>query len=511
MGAYALFVERVAAGEIRRHVADDDQRHAGPARDRDRAVRALVGHEAADGQQEVLGHGAERNARDVDAVGDDREPAAEHAVLGLADADALEPGIARAVVVVERFLDVGVRHHARAGRAVREIGRRRRPVRVEDVELGRPARYASAALRTSCSCSRYDVESGSSEAARGTTAWRRAPVGVRESPEAKSVTSCPRSTRPRVSRSIAISVPPWERGGIGKADRRDLRDLHRKETAPALARSSKYSATAGTRDGRVTAGERVADLGHRPLPVGEIEGLVGEDFAVFAAGQGALREVGAGRWVPAGRRSSRSSRRSGDRRSSPRAPGRADPTWAAAEAWPPADARRRRRRRARSTARAARASRASRRPAAIASRAARAGSGPGAAPRASDALLDLRARDGEQGLGLGVGKGRERPGDSRAHVGDAAELRRVEVLGQVLVGVDRDVGLVVEVDHRDARSSPPRRPRGRCPSRARARRRRRARAIPEARRSRRRRRRRALRVAQATPPGPRRTRPRRSD
>ena len=35
-------------------------------------------------------------------------------------------------------------------------------------------------------------------------------------------------------------------------------------------------------------------------------------------------------------------------------------------------------------------------------------------------------------------------------MGDAAELGRVEVVGHVLVGVDRDVGPVVEVDHRHA-------------------------------------------------------------
>ena len=40
---------------------------------------------------------------------------------------------------------------------------------------------------------------------------------MRESPEAKSVTSCPRATRPRVKRSIAISVPPCDFGGTEKA------------------------------------------------------------------------------------------------------------------------------------------------------------------------------------------------------------------------------------------------------------------------------------------------------
>src|SRR5206468_10420532 len=41
----------------------------------------------------------------------------------------------------------------------------------------------------------------------------------------------------------------------------------------------------------------------------------------------------------------------------------------------------------------------------------------------------------------------ERPGDAGAQIGDAAELRRVEVLGLVLVRVDRDVRPVVEIDH----------------------------------------------------------------
>ena len=49
--------------------------------------------------------------------------------------------------------------------------------------------------------------------------------------------------------------------------------------------------------------------------------------------------------------------------------------------------------------------------------------------------------------------------------------------------MDRDVGLVVEVDHRHAEARRPRRPRGRCPSRARGRRRETPRASRAARRS----------------------------
>jgi hypothetical protein len=75
----------------------------------------------------------------------------------------------------------------------------------------------------------------------GTTACSFAVVC--ESPEAKSVTSCPRATRPLVNRSIAISVPPWDFGGTEKQTVAICAILTGKGDAPPLASTSKYAAT----------------------------------------------------------------------------------------------------------------------------------------------------------------------------------------------------------------------------------------------------------------------------
>jgi hypothetical protein len=72
---------------------------------------------------------------------------------------------------------------------------------------------------------------------------------------------------------------------------------------------------------------------------------------------------------------------------------------------------------------------------------------PSIAPETTWSQVDLEFQR-EQARRLGVRQRGERPCDAGGHVGDAAELRRVEVLGQILVRMDRDVGPVVEVDHR---------------------------------------------------------------
>ena len=142
----ALAKERLAVGEIRRHGAHDDERQPHSAGDRDRAVGPLVRNEPSDRDQEVLRLLDEADPADLDAVGDDRQPSSQHAILGLGDAHAPEARVRRAVVVVQGFLDVRVRHHARLRRRVGEVRRRSRPVRMEHVEpVRKPVRLRGVA------------------------------------------------------------------------------------------------------------------------------------------------------------------------------------------------------------------------------------------------------------------------------------------------------------------------------------------------------------------------------
>ncbi len=94
---------------------------------------------------------------------------------------------------------------------------------------------------------------------------------------------------------MAISVPPWERGGIEKAieaicailtgaESCQARETDRRQgdlphvTAPG--QEVEVFGDGGEGDGRVEAREGVADLRDAAAAVGEVERLVGEHVAV---------------------------------------------------------------------------------------------------------------------------------------------------------------------------------------------------------------------------------------
>ena len=239
-----LLVERRAVGEVRRHVADDDERQPRALGDRDGAVGALVRHEAADRDQEVAGRRTEGDALDVDAVRDDRQAAAEHAVLRLGDADGMEVRAVRAVVVVEGLLDVRVGHDARARRSRPRSTPRASASASGGRRSGPPARRPRRRCAPRTRARGSEVTSGSSWVARGTTACsaRRRPR-IARGEEGDVVAARDEPPRQTVDRDLGAAMGARRNG---EADRRDLRDPHgERRTAPAFASRSKYSATAG--------------------------------------------------------------------------------------------------------------------------------------------------------------------------------------------------------------------------------------------------------------------------